>query len=102
MTYDQARNVAVLLAADPLYYRNYGPYWWHVKAELRRLGFGEQLEFLGAYEDPSAKQFTDGVTPGDMARTAFAFQRAAMTEGPNRNEHVLDGVSYTVRDGDVE
>ena len=102
MTYDQARNVATQLVADPLYYRNFGPYWWHVKAELKRLGFGEQLEFLGAYEDPSAKQFAVAEAPGDMTRTAFAFQRAAMTEGPNRNEHVIDGESYTIRDGDME
>lgn len=52
MTPETAHFVKATLERDPLLYRSFGPWWWLIKAELRRNG-----QSVGNYVDPLAKQW---------------------------------------------
>lgn len=101
MTLAQARNVALMLSDEPLYYRNFGVWWWWVKRELRRLGFEQ---FVGPFEDQGcAEHYYDGMGPDELDREAFAYQLSAATT--HRNEPMAtapDGEVYLLHDQDLE
>lgn len=105
MTLGQARNVVLLLQGEPLYYRNYGVWWWHVKRELKRLGFSrENLAHLGDFEDRAcADHYYEGLSPAELDREAAEYQfSAAMV---HRNEPMAtapDGEVYLLHDQDAE
>lgn len=47
-----AASVVALLSEDPRRYRNFGAYWYFVKALLRKLGYTrDNLYLLGDYRD---------------------------------------------------
>lgn len=49
-----AASTVALLAEKPARYRNFGVYWFFVKALLKRAGYTrDNLYLLGDYEDPS-------------------------------------------------
>lgn len=105
MNAEQGTQIVQLLRNEPLFYKNFGPYWWHVKSELRRLGHGaDVLPHLGSYQDPSplVSDTYAGKTPEQIDEEAFA--TASMNAAVQRNatEHVLDdGDVYALVDEDV-
>ncbi len=104
MTPSQGRNVVALLQREPLYYRNFGLYWWHVKRELKRMGYGpEQLYMLGDYFDPLAETVYAGLSVEELDNQAFETQYAAAIIARNRDTHFSAELGpYVIRDGDAE
>ncbi len=106
MTPDQAVNIVQMLRAEPLYYRNFGPYWWHVKKQLKANGHTSAvLPHLGDFEDPDpvvAEKY-DGFDDADL--DIMAFEAAAENSMYRRNDpdHVDDetGETYHLYDEDV-
>lgn len=47
-----ARNLLMLLSRNVTYYRNFGVYWYFVKAFLKRYYTTDNLYLLGNYEQP--------------------------------------------------
>ncbi|MCU0912953.1 MAG: hypothetical protein MUC88_00145 [Planctomycetes bacterium] len=104
MTKEQAQNVVAILQKVPLYYRNFGIWWWHVKSELKRNGFGpDQLFHLGPFTDPSATPYYAGISPAELDRRAYSFQYAHAFSKYNSNmTSSPDGELYLIHDQDVE
>jgi len=104
MTPNQSRNVVALLQMDPLYYRNFGVYWWHVKAELKRLGYDkDQLFHLGDFKDPTVDPVYNGQSATELTLAAFQYQADSTFHQYNGVKHLDDilGV-YLLQDNDVE
>lgn len=104
MTKEQAHNVVALLQKVPLYYRNFGIWWWHVKRELKRNGFGpDQLFHLGGYTDPSVARYYSGLETVELDNRAYSYQYAHTFSKYNSNmASTPDGEPYLVHDQDVE
>lgn len=105
MTLEHARAVALALQDRPLVYRNFGVWWWHVKAELKRLGFTrDTLPHLGSFHDPAcAEHYYTGLTSADLAAEAFGYQAsAAFVHDCGPVATAPDGELYLLRDEDVE
>lgn len=47
-----AENALFLLQQDPSRYRSFGPYWYTIKALLKRYYTRDNLHLLGDYTDP--------------------------------------------------
>lgn len=45
-------NILRILQADPRNYRNFGVFWWPVKALMREYYSADDLYLLGSYVDP--------------------------------------------------
>lgn len=76
-----ARTFAVstraLLNEDWRRYRNFGPYWWFVKALLKRFYSRHEMPMLGDYEDPQAAELVPaGLTGEEMMAQALETYRA--------------------------
>lgn len=101
MTPRQATATAALLSAQPLTYRHYGVWWWHVKDELRRNGV--QMAMLGPEDDEYARGFYSGMTVDELDEAAWTEQQVNATLNP-LSEIVTapDGADYTILDRDVE
>ncbi|WP_445157660.1 hypothetical protein [Halomonas sp. E14] len=89
------------LAKDPLRYRDYGPYWWAVKALLidsgRDLGERDDPMVRAAYQGDSREET---IVMADEFRTLYLATQAVGT-----NQFLLDGESgdfYTLEDEDME
>lgn len=104
MTPSQARNVVAIIQREPLFYRNFGVYWWHVKRELKRLGYDqEQLACLGDYHDPLVDEVYKGLSSAELDNLAFETQYTAATLHRNRDLHFSMVLGpYVIRDGDAE
>lgn len=104
MTMRQAQNVAELLRREPLYYRNFGVWWWAVKAQLKAVGISrEQLACLGDYDDPPCQRYYEDLSPSEVWDEALRAQLENATG--NRNSAwttAPDGETYHLYDGDVE
>lgn len=100
----QANNVVILLQKVPMYYRNFGIWWWHVKGELKRLGFDQdQLAHLGPFSDPSVLPYYEGMTKQELDDAAFTQQYAHTWHKYNVNmSSTPDGESYLICDQDAE
>ncbi len=105
MTLDQARGVVLLLEHEPFYYRNFGVWWWHVKRELKRLGFTrDNLAHLGTFEDGDCvEHYYAGLSPEDLDDEAFTYQYdAALRHRDNSEASTPDGEVYRLLDEDAE
>jgi hypothetical protein len=104
MNNQQSRNVVAVLQRDPLYYRNFGVWWWHIKSELRRNGFDSaQLSGLGSFTDPSVVPIYAGMTRAELDNKAFSHQWDHTFHKMNSNASFApDGEVYQVQDQDVE
>ena len=114
MNAQQAHNVAIVLHEDPFNYRHFGPYWWHVKAELRRNGFDKaQLPCLGpttGVED--AVRLYENLSPEELDKRAFSAYQDNAQGGQQIAWHPnptgggvndgSDGGTYWLHDPDVE
>lgn len=63
-----AANTLQLLQADPSRYRNFGVYWYFIKAILKRYYTQENLFLLGDYVDQTV---TDRMPPGQSLEEAL-------------------------------
>jgi len=100
----QAFNVVSILQKVPFYYRNFGIWWWHVKAELKRNGYGQdQLAHLGSFTDPSVAPYYAGMTPAELDAEAYDYQYAHTFDEYN-SPHCMtpDGETYLIQDQDAE
>jgi hypothetical protein len=100
----QAQNVVALLQKEPMYYRNFGIWWWHVKRELKRNGFDrDQLYHLGDFTDPSIEPYYEGMTRAELDAAAYRYQYAHTFHKYNVNmTHTPDGEVYLIHDQDAE
>lgn len=89
------------LAKDPLRYRDYGPYWWSLKALL--IDSGREL---GERDDPMVRAAYQGGTPAETIVMADEFRtRYLATQAVGTNQFILDGetgATYTLEDADME
>lgn len=99
-----AENARVLLDEDPRRYRNFGPYWWFVKALLKRHYDRHQMPLLGDYEDPMAmSRLPPGLGAADMLEASaetYAIN-AQMNLGKNRVVDA-DGEEFFLLDPDID
>jgi len=106
MTPQQARNVVAILQKDPLFYRNFGVWWWHVKGQLKANGFTtDNLSSLGDFTDQSdlVVDSYEGLTTVDLDRKAYEFQWDHTFHKYNVNTSLTpSGEVYMVQDQDVE
>jgi len=104
MTKRQAYNTVALLQKEPFYYRNFGIWWWYIKAELKRNGFDKaQLYYLGDFTDPSVKEFYEGLTREQVEHEAWSYQYDHAVHSYNSNlARTPDGDPYLIHDQDVE
>ena len=105
MRRSQATQIVSLLQKVPLHYRNFGIYWWHIKAELKRLGFTKAvLPILGDYDDPAAKQYYAGKKTDLLEEEAFVFQieHARHKYCSNHSFIPADNEVYIIQDHDLE
>jgi hypothetical protein len=107
MTNIQARNIVALLQVEPLYYRNFGVWWWWVKSELIRLGYTrDQLSHLGDAEDHTIAHVYDGLTPAQRTTEALIHQADHSYHKRNVDTSLLPpeagGGVYVLYDGDIE
>ena len=101
----QARQIVALLQREPLYYRNFGIFWWYIKRELKRLGFTQDnLPHLGDYEDPICKRYYKGIPVQDLEEHAFVFQidQARHKYNSDHSFIPMDNEVYIIQDEDVE
>jgi hypothetical protein len=89
------------LARDPLRYRDYGPYWWAVKALLI-----DSDRALGERDDPLVRETYQGDSPAETIVMADEFRTLYLaTQAVGTNQFILDGDSgaiYTLEDSDME
>lgn len=72
-----AASTRALLNEDWRRYRNFGAYWWFVKALLKRYYSPHEMPMLGAYEEPDAADLVlPGLTGAEMLEAAVATYRA--------------------------
>lgn len=97
-----ARNILLLLQEDPKRYRNFGVWWWPIKAIMKHYYTREQLHLLGDYEDPAGIEKTPAASLDETLLAALETYAhnarynlgRAETEGP-------DGETYVVYDEDA-
>ena len=104
MNIQQGRNVVALLQQEPFYYRNFGIWWWHVKASLKRLGFTrDQLPHLGNAVDESVSEYYEDLSDKDLDDIAFTHQFDHTFADYNNNKSFTPtGEMYFICDDDVE
>lgn len=101
-----ATSVRALLDEDPRRYRNFGAYWFFVKALLKRYFDKHQMPILGNYEDSTVN---DRIPEGIRNSMGLMLEAAASEYQENagfnlgRNEvSDDDGEFFTLIDPDVE
>jgi len=100
-----AESVRALLTEDPRRYRNFGQWWFFVKALLRRFYDRHNLYFLaGHYEDPTVNaRLPGGMDAHEMMAAASAEYAENASLNLGRNEVVDDeGEFFIILDPDVE
>ncbi len=79
-----ARNIVLVLRADPRNYRNFGVYWWWVKPFLLRYHTRDELYMLGDYRDKAVAE----IIPQHESETA-CLRAALETYGYNARYNML-------------
>lgn len=89
------------LSKDPLRYRDYGPYWWAIKALLI-----DSDRALGERDDPIVRETYQGASAAETIVMADEFRTLYLaTQAVGTNQFVLDGDTgaiYTLEDSDME
>ena len=100
----QSRNVVAIIQKEPFYYLNFGVYWWHIKRELKRQGYGpDQLHHLGDYEDTLGAEYLNGQSVKELDIKAFEYQWDHTFDMYNQSRHLTpDGEVYFLHDEDAE
>jgi hypothetical protein len=103
---DFAESVRSLLNEDWRRYRNFGAYWYFVKALLKRFYDRHEMPILGDYEDKSVNDRVPAAVRdslGDMVAAAIDEyqENASFRLGGNRMVDD-DGEEFTLLDTDVE
>jgi hypothetical protein len=103
-TREGATQLVAVLQDDPLYYRNFGPFWWAVKRWLKRLGFTRQnIRHLGDYDDPGAARWYKGQPFLKTIEQAFDYQAERAVHSPASPFcQTPDGDDYILEDQDAE
>lgn len=98
-----AASVLQMLADDPRRYRNFGPYWWFVKALLKRFYTREQLMILGDYIDPEAERRMPRKHTGADILPAAIEEYRINAQYKMLDEHFIDddGEEWTLWDADA-
>lgn len=95
------RVIASRLEKDPMRYRDYGPYWWSIKALLR-----VSRVLLGSNDDALIRDAYRGKTPVETLVMAEAFRDEYLkTNLKYTNQFILDSASgeiVEIIDGDME
>ena len=93
--------IANRVKKDPLRYRDYGPYWWAIKALLRNINVS-----LGSNDDPILRDFYKGKTPLETLVCAERFRDEYLQDFfIYNNQYVLSIYSpdiIEIVDGDME
>jgi hypothetical protein len=99
-----ARSVRALLTEDPRRYRNFGVYWYFVKALLRRYFDRHEMPILGDYQDPSViERMPKGLSAADMLQAAAEeYQHNAMFNLGRTELEDPEGEKFTLLDPDID
>jgi hypothetical protein len=93
--------IASRVKKDPMRYRDYGPYWWAIKALLRNISVS-----LGSNDDPILRDFYTGKTPLETLICAEKFRDDYLkTYFKYNNQFILNinsGDLIEIVDGDME
>jgi len=101
----QIEALTLLFTGDPLAYRNFGPWWYRMKAEARRLGYrATLLQHWGDYVDPEAeKHLPQGLSVDLWLPMAYEHYAEAAASQYGSDKHLGDdGEIYWIHDTDVE
>jgi len=88
------------LAKDPLRYKDYGPYWWELKEQLRLVG-----KDYGDRDDALVRATYSGETPTESLVMADEFRTLYLaTQAVGTAQFSLDdsGTLYVLEDADME
>lgn len=98
-----AQSTRALLNEDWRRYRNFGPYWWFVKALLKRFYDRHEMPMLGAYEDPNAADLVPaGLTGEEVLALALETYRAnAVLNLNSQRVENADGEAFILIDPDM-
>jgi hypothetical protein len=98
-----AANIRKILAADPRSYRNFGVYWYFVKAFLKRYYSREEMPILGAFEqDDVVARMPEYGSLQDALHDALLTWRQNYESNMGRAESIgPDGDLVTLFDEDV-
>lgn len=96
------RNVLQMLQTEPARYKNFGIYWWPIKALLRRYYNRDNLYLLGSYEDPDGAARVPKVGLQEMLQLAFEeYQQNARYGLGSGQVTDTEGEPYTIYDQDA-
>ena len=100
----QATPIIQVLQNDPLFYRNFGPWWWGIKKQLKDLGHTQaELQHLGDTDDETCHHLYVGLTPNQVYRSGLKHQSNATALHYNsKHTQFDDGEPYYIHDNDVE
>lgn len=104
-TAETLRNIAQIIQADPLYYRHFGVYWWHMKRMLRAAGYNQSVSiaFGDEYPDHEALHKFDDLSDADFLVLALQEQlENAQNRWHSKWQADADGEEYLLHDPDVE
>ncbi|MFI5023849.1 MAG: hypothetical protein ACHQRJ_19635 [Alphaproteobacteria bacterium] len=98
-----AKSVRTLLTEDRCRYRNFGMYWYFVKALLKTKFNKDDLYLLGDHEDPSViARMPQGISAADTLVAAVEEYRHNAMFNLGRNVVVDDdGEQFTLLDPDA-
>ena len=90
-------NIADHIRRNPDKYRNFGPWWWSVKAQLR-----PHYDF-GPGDDPATRELMDklGGDPTRVMKCALRCYQANVGGYQDGNCALPDGTPYYLHDPDV-
>lgn len=99
-----AASTRELLTEDPFRYRNFGPFWYFVKALLKKFYGQAEMPMLGDYEDASVVARmgpVDGVDDA-MIKAAETYAHNASFNLGRPTVEDYDGETFLLHDPDVE
>lgn len=99
-----ANSARALLDEDWRRYRQFGAYWFFVKAILKRVFDRHQMPILGDYEDPSvvARMPANGGANAVLEAAIAEFQHNGTFNPCSSRVEDDDGEFFTLLDTDVE